>query len=1487
MPLAVMKGDGLAIEIPEAAYDAGLEACKHNLHGRILWPKGWTPLSVAALKEKLSLIWKDLARWGIISLGKGFFEFTFSSLEDVRRVRSIPSWNLNPGMLKLFAWTKDFNPKMQHNTSVQVWVRIYGLGQEYWQKSILFTIASSLGTPICIDSVTAKPMHERTFGQFARVLVDIDLLQPLRYKLLVERKGFAFFVELDYEHIPEFCSSCKIIGHNVDNCKRWAKEEELKTDKDNNVKKKQIAEPRKVFVPTKDVRPQQSKPIEIINEEKDVINVEDSSNKTQEVFAEGNDIDNRTINNNEPIVSKEQENTSEKIDVSNTSQEKVVEHSLSPRAVLNAQDKLLEEELNDKNTTEAELSVSASSSQVSFVKDSHNLVINDDISTLNADLSQTPDRVLHDMAFLKESWANMADAKAEAHFTLKDSSQNVEKPATEDGFQVHLSRGQKKANKKLNKSRDFNVIIGAHEYRGRLSPARLPMNEFQAWTDSFNLIHLPTHGAEFTWNNGRGGFRHTEKRLDRAICNHAWMDLCNVSSVSTLIRHKSDHFPLLLEVQLSSLSLASSFKFMKMWSSDPNCKNIVLDCWNTDVTGCPMFVLSKKLKILKDKLKIWNKECFGNVHEYVKTAEQRLQQIQEQIQNSGHSDALLEEQKLANISFEDALNRQEAFWQEKANLNWHLEGDRNTKFFHRTAKIKSSTKYINSLQDGDRDSLLVEEVIPTLVTDEINALMTILPSHDEIKVAVFALNKDSAPGPDGFGAFFYQHYWDIVKNDVINAVLEFFTTSWILPGFNSNIIALLPKSPEAYSIDQYKPIAMANFKFKVISKIIADRLASIMPSLISEEQKGFIHDRNIKDCLCTASEAANLLQTRPLEGDPLSPLLFCLAEDVLSRSISKLVLDGRLNLIKGTRKFNVPSHSFYADDLMIFCKGNLAGLKALKDLFGRYANESGQVINNSKSTIFSGSITPGRLAIISQLLNFKLGSLPFNYLGVPIFKGKPKVCHLQPIADKIKLKLSAWKASLLSIAGRVQLVRAVIQSMLVYSITLYCWPVTLLKDIEKWVRNFIWSGDMEKRKLVTTSWKKLCRPLSQGGLNLKSLTNLNKATNLNLCWTILNSNNSWAKLIRDRVIRNRKIIQHHIFSSIWSSVKDEFEIIMDNSVWLLGNGEDINFWNDNWCGIPLAEQLNIPFHIRQFLCSTVSDYLVNGLWSIPLHLSLAYPTLSSIVQQISIPLDPSHDKLLWKHTDSGDLQLKDAYLFKIQQFQDLHWAKTIWSPDIPPSKSLLAWRLMHDKVPTDDNLILRGCSIVSMCSLCNKHVESSFHIFFDCEFAIKLWSWLAGCVNVTLQFTSMEDMWKLCDLNWSPQSKITLTATIINLLNSIWLARNDARFNNKSPSWRTTISIIIASTALTGNNTCKPSSNSLRDFAFLKRFRVNIHHPKAQIIKEVSWEPPLLHWIKCNIDGAACENSSIASCGGIFRNSSADFVYGFAEPLGVTSAYFA
>lgn len=97
----------------------------------------------------------------------------------------------------------------------------------------------------------------------------------------------------------------------------------------------------------------------------------------------------------------------------------------------------------------------------------------------------------------------------------------------------------------------------------------------------------------------------------------------------------------------------------------------------------------------------------------------------------------------------------------------------------------------------------------------------------------------------------------------------------------------------------------------------------------------------------------------------------------------------------------------------------------------------------------------GRLSKISNSLGFNIRTLPFIYLGVPIFKGKPKTCYFHPVVDKIKSKLDSWKASLMTFAGRIQLVKSVVQSMLIYSITIYSWPVSLIKKLERYVRNFI------------------------------------------------------------------------------------------------------------------------------------------------------------------------------------------------------------------------------------------------------------------------------------------------------------------------------------------------------------------------------------------------------------------------------------------------
>jgi len=209
---------------------------------------------------------------------------------------------------------------------------------------------------------------------------------------------------------------------------------------------------------------------------------------------------------------------------------------------------------------------------------------------------------------------------------------------------------------------DFNSIMGAHEHRGFHSPARAPIEDFQAWTSSNNLIHLPTVGPAYTWS--RTGRRSIERRLDRSICNQLWMDMCSSITCSTILKVRSDHHPILLDFQASQHKFTSQFKFMRMWTLHEDCRNIVASSWSNVFMGCPMYVLSKKLQLLKANLKVWNKSVFGNVHQLVKEAENKLHDVQQKINIEGYNDTLMQQEKSAQKILYEALHKEEVFWLE-------------------------------------------------------------------------------------------------------------------------------------------------------------------------------------------------------------------------------------------------------------------------------------------------------------------------------------------------------------------------------------------------------------------------------------------------------------------------------------------------------------------------------------------------------------------------------------------------------------------------------------------------------------------------------------------------------------------------------------------------------------------------------------------------------------------------------------------------------
>jgi hypothetical protein len=169
---------------------------------------------------------------------------------------------------------------------------------------------------------------------------------------------------------------------------------------------------------------------------------------------------------------------------------------------------------------------------------------------------------------------------------------------------------------------------------------------------------------------------------------------------------------------------------------------------------------------------------------------------------------------------------------------------------------------------------------------------------------------------------------------------------------------------------------------------------------------------------------------------------------------------------------------------------------------------------------------------------------------------------------------------------------------------------------------------------------------------------------------------------------------------------------------------------------------------------------------------------------------------------------------------------------------------MHGKLPTDENLILRGCHLPSVCNLCFQNAETSFHLFFQCPFAVNIWTWFSKIVGLNLHFNSIEEIWSLCDRNWQRQCKVVILAALVNIISTICFVRNQVRFLNKIIPWENVVGLISSNVSLSGNLTKATYHYSMRDFSFLKKIRITLDPPRPPSIKEVLWQPPPLDWLR-------------------------------------------
>jgi hypothetical protein len=133
---------------------------------------------------------------------------------------------------------------------------------------------------------------------------------------------------------------------------------------------------------------------------------------------------------------------------------------------------------------------------------------------------------------------------------------------------------------------------------------------------------------------------------------------------------------------------------------------------------------------------------------------------------------------------------------------------------------------------------------------------------EEIKAVVFQMQPLTAPGPDGFGVCFFQQHWELVGGEIGEAALQFLNNGTFDPSINLTYLALIPKKLNADSVSDFRPISLCNVLYKIIAKVIANRLKLVLDEIILPFQSNFVPGRLITDNILVAYEALHTMSKR-------------------------------------------------------------------------------------------------------------------------------------------------------------------------------------------------------------------------------------------------------------------------------------------------------------------------------------------------------------------------------------------------------------------------------------------------------------------------------------------------------------------------------------------------------------------------------------------------------------------------------------------------
>jgi hypothetical protein len=662
---------------------------------------------------------------------------------------------------------------------------------------------------------------------------------------------------------------------------------------------------------------------------------------------------------------------------------------------------------------------------------------------------------------------------------------------------------------------------------------------------------------------------------------------------------------------------------------------------------------------------------------------------------------------------------------------------------------------------------------------------------------------------------------------------------------NAAYITLIPKKVDAMTAKDFRPISLVHSFAKLITKILANRLAPFLDSLVSTNQSAFIRGRCIHDNFILVQQTVKVLHrqkvpslflkldiSRAFDSVSWSFLLevlqhlgfglpWCnLVSNLLSTSSTRILVNGEPGEIlqnqRGLRQGDPLSPmlfilvmdvlnslfakagnegllqplsrrmagqrvSLYADDVALFIKPIEEELQITRDILRVFGEASGLQTNIQKSNIIPISCAEDSLTTIQDILPCTISEFPCKYLGLPLSNKKLRKRDLMPWIEKIADKLPCWKAALMNRAGRATLVQAVLSAMPVHLLIAINVPKWFIKAVDKIRRGFLWQG---KEKANGGC----CLVAWEKVLRPLDLGGLG-IPNLEVMAWALQIRWQWFKKTRaDRPWTDLELPSHPNSIAL-------FTIAVTTEV---GNGNNTLFWTDRWlhgCSIEnLAPTVFacVPPRIRK--TRTVAEALNNGEWPRDIQGGLSWVGIGEYLQLwdylIEIALTDQEDRHIWRLDASGCYSSKSAYkayFFGAVTFEP--WRR-LWKTWAPAKCKMFLWLAIRNRCWTADRLAKRGLPHPDKCPLCDQEDETIQHLLTTCVVARQVWFRLLHPLELTdlvpsQNERSFADWWRKMMRRVKKEHKKGVNTLIILGAWTIWKHRNACVFEGASPSVNT------------------------------------------------------------------------------------------------------